>query len=777
MAYPKIPYVTGSEQALLQCGRPPEQLVHVRVRRELPGNVIVIHGVNDVGTSFGALEKGLCQGLDARLYGLREGGPGILRPAAWRMPQPDDKDKLEPDPDAIFFKRQLVGTTNSPVIPFYWGFRERGNAAKVVNGQNTDRHGNRLDKDMSKNGGPFGNATNTLPDMWNKGLYSPIDVGGDPVRPLMTAPGRMYMVLAAKRLAALIAMIRDYDSNDVVSIVAHSQGCLISLLAQAFLLDEGKRPADTLILTHPPYSLVEETSMFFGTIETSRIFGGGKDATMDGQYEAINNRQTFHARLQTLVQIVQAVVAKKHGVPAFGQIKDDALCHGMAGVPWKAEADRDNRGKVYLYFCPEDMTVALDNMQGIGWQGVPDYVEGNCLSTTKGKKEKSIWGDGPTYWEKEYQRRLPLRELGAGFYQRVFTGKRRLDPAKKTSGPVLVGLPPHDFALRLDGEDDHAHVAGANRGHRASHDEAQWPPVKPSKWNIFSTEADRRAGLRTINGEALSVPKGAILDGGEIAPGHFPATSSQATLPRREQGPCEEVDPIDAAIAITSGQGLRKLPRQVVDDPRPEPDRRSVHDYGPFSPAAHKQVEQALNLGKAPGDWRKLERVARYPQGGDQLYIDALETPNAARKRWQHEISPKSFHGAIIGNAENHRHVTAYDVAIGGGKASSDPRFYEYLCAVADWRLKTNDQIPRPSILRWDTFTKKFSPYWSAEPAERKAVIFGNARYYSSGELPACVPSLFAGMPSTVVCETVNGRRTESVFPPLRRRAINDIPK
>ena len=62
MAYPKIPYVTGSEQALLQCGRPPQQLAHVRVRRELPGNVIVIHGVNDVGTSFEAIEKGLVPG-------------------------------------------------------------------------------------------------------------------------------------------------------------------------------------------------------------------------------------------------------------------------------------------------------------------------------------------------------------------------------------------------------------------------------------------------------------------------------------------------------------------------------------------------------------------------------------------------------------------------------------------------------------------------------------------------------------------------------------------
>ncbi|MFZ4876723.1 T6SS effector phospholipase Tle3 domain-containing protein [Janthinobacterium sp. Mn2066] len=59
------------------------------------------------------------------------------------------------------------------------------------------------------------------PDMWNKGLFSPFDVGGDPVCPLMTAPGRMYMVLAAKRLAVLISMIRDYDSNEAVSIVAH----------------------------------------------------------------------------------------------------------------------------------------------------------------------------------------------------------------------------------------------------------------------------------------------------------------------------------------------------------------------------------------------------------------------------------------------------------------------------------------------------------------------------------------------------------------------------
>lgn len=118
------------------------------------------------------------------------------------------------------------------------------------------------------------------------------------------------------------------------------------------------------------------------------------------------------------------------------------------------------------------------------------------------------------------------------------------------------------------------------------------------------------------------------------------------------------------------------------------------------------------------------------------------------------------------------------DVAIGGGKASSDPKFYRYLCAVADWRLQGNRWMPeRPSILKWEKFLAQFSVYWTAETAARKEIIEGNVHYYSTGELPACVPSLHAGLPSTVVCETVNGRRTESSFASLSRRAINDIPK
>lgn len=104
--------------------------------------------------------------------------------------------------------------------------------------------------------------------------------------------------------------------------------------------------------------------------------------------------------------------------------------------------------------------------------------------------------------------------------------------------------------------------------------------------------------------------------------------------------------------------------------------------------------------------------------------------------------------------------MTAYDLAIGGGLASSDPAFYAYLCAVADWRLQSELRTqPRRSILRWDEFIEKFGMYWAVESAERKELIVGNSSYYSSGLLPACIPALYVGLPKLVICETVAGDR------------------
>jgi hypothetical protein len=100
--------------------------------------------------------------------GLAERLCGDLTPGTYRMPQTADRDKLEKDPDAVFYKQQITDDTHSPVIPFYWGFREEssqvGDWRKTSHGQATDRYGNRLDRDYSKEGGPFANAISSLPE-------------------------------------------------------------------------------------------------------------------------------------------------------------------------------------------------------------------------------------------------------------------------------------------------------------------------------------------------------------------------------------------------------------------------------------------------------------------------------------------------------------------------------------------------------------------------------------------------------------------------------------
>lgn len=756
--YEKIPYVVGEQIALLHCNRAFDKTV--MVRRKLPGNIIVVHGVNDVGVSYQAVEDGLCAGLTER---LKRG----FQPANYRMPVAADKDTLEDDPEAVFYKRSVTKETNSPVIPFYWGYREAGNKTGSVNGQFVDRYGNRLDKDLAKEGGPFGNATSTIPDMWNKGIWAPVDVMGDALRPLKTAPGRLYMVLAAQRMAALIAMIRDYGDGETVTIVAHSQGCMLALLAQAMLMERGLAPADTLILTHPPYGLVENVPW---KMKVAEIWGGGEDPVMSSCYERIDGKQTLHGRLQTLVNIVAGVAngSGKAPRPDFSGLNDNCVHAGMVGGGWKAQADRDNRGKVYLYFCPEDMTVALDNIQGIGWQGVPDYIEGSKWAY----KPYDLYDEDMHkigkygYWTRATVVRRALQELGGHFYQRVFSNKIRLNPATGKSEVVLVGTtPPHDFPLRLRGEDEHAHVEYSGRGNRSQHPVAQWPIDTKRK------PVEQRESIRTITGEALPRPVAADLRGaGQIDPAAIPPQSKmRQRIPRpEEQGPCEAVDPTDAAIALTGDTGLGIWVQKV-----PDPSGRVRYAGGDHlmpsdelraMTVAHNKA-QGLDT-KGPLDQRKIIQAIHMETTGDIL-ATIQESPNEARLRWQKEVSAKSFHSSIIGNPKNHAQVTAYDVAIGSGGASSDPKFYAYLCMVADWRLKRpkKDDRKRPGIAVWDVFVAKFSVYWNVEPAWRKEIIDGNVDYYSTGNLPACIPLLGGPLWEIIISQIMDGKEVSGKKP------------
>ncbi len=743
----------------------------VGVRHNLPGSIILVHGVNDVGTSYEAAESGLCAGLAERLH-------GELTPAHYRMPNQADKDKVEDDPDALFFKRQVTTETHSPVIPFYWGFREIQALAKAgarqKHGQALDRFGNRLDKDFSKGGGPFANATSTLPDMWNRGksgLRGMLDaIQRDATHPVLGNPGRLYMILAARRLAALITMIRDYHADETVSIVAHSQGCMLSLLAQAFLLDpamlkvqSNARPADTLVLCNPPYSLVDRMPTGASMAEG---FSDG-DRAMDGRYGAIESSQTLHARLSTLVNIVHGVQQHKHATPALAELPDTAKHFGVVGAKWEAGADRDNRGKVYLYFSPEDMTVALSNVQGIGWQGVPDYQRGTQIvrgpqmikSTSYGSFETGKLVDTPTPIV-----RKPMHELGAGFRQRVFTMKRR--PDFHSGAPVLIGTKksPYDFTLRAPGEDDQAHTAVSD-SFASKHGIRGHLPLPGDGPDAATEEEKDRYNLRTINGEAL--------------PKAVPASMVEGAQPDAQgrPGASEQVDPIDAAIASTSDYGIDNCWECIGDPtyqtglsqyddamPSPRPDLYAGNvarmDRSKFA------IEEALNRDK-PSDQRCQvlavficmdNGYVPHPIHPPTLLIRRSETGKEARRRWQHASMARSFHGAVYGGRENHRQVTAYDVAIGGGHAPTHPLFYAYLCAVADWRLKrpAYQESVRPGILDWDTFAEKFAAYWKDEPAWRRALIEGSVMYYSTGTLPADLPVLPDGLPSSIILETMN---------------------
>lgn len=734
--------------------------VNLNVKHELAGNIILVHGVNDVGTSYEAVEQGLCEGLTGRL------DRGCTA-AKYRMPTEADRNQVEEDPDAIYFKRQITEDTYSPVIPFYWGFREQPSLASKRNGQHVDRHGNRLDKDLSKGGGPFANATNSIPDMWNLGIGLPLwlkEMGGDPLRPVRYTPGRMYMILAAMRLAALISIIRDREPNDVVSVVAHSQGCLITLLAQAFLLEKDLRPADTLILTHPPYSLEDGSDMVW---DIARGLEGkkNKDPMMEPHYRLIRHHQTLRARLDTLINIVKGVA--EAGVAQAGKLAFTSLSdpdkNGMVGPKWSAAADRDNRGKVYLYFCPEDMTVALGGIKGIGWQGIPDVMRGTRVRPVKTSMD--VRG------ELEAIQRQPLRELGERFYQRVFTKKCRPDPAKGKA--VMVGLPCHDFALRLDGEDDHAHVATSGRSSRS-----HLPTASPLKQNAKTNASQSREGIRTINAEPLREPVLADLGTSSELYANSAEAAGVGISEKNADGPLERVDPIDADIAVASDDGLGWTWLYIEDGKAGRWDSNAESETSPdpkvFKGVMQKAdgeimpVQKRLNSGKkADEEHYKVRAVYRCFKNGSLIasgYLaEHVELSDQARLRWRKVLAPKSFHGAIIGSTANHRGVTAFDVSVGGGKASSDASFYEYLCAIGDWRLKKElkAEYRRAGIMTWSKFTSKFQAYWDLEKNWHKEVVQEGMNYYTFGNLPHFLPTI-AERPSHIVCETVDGTSTRS---------------
>ncbi|WP_150673217.1 DUF3274 domain-containing protein, partial [Pseudomonas fluorescens] len=140
------------------------------------------------------------------------------------------------------------------------------------------------------------------------------------------------------------------------------------------------------------------------------------------------------------------------------------------------------------------------------------------------------------------------------------------------------------------------------------------------------------------------------------------------------------------------------------------------------------------NHGKEPDDQTRALRQT--PVSGnpmlnrkDHYRVYREETPNEIRARMQvdqKEWTDNSYHSAVLRSPENHRWVTAMDIAIGQARCLDDPVMREVLVAVADWKM--DDE-------RFDKVMKMEG--WSRLSAGTKALVEASYLYYDQGKFPA----------------------------------------
>ncbi|MDH0094926.1 DUF3274 domain-containing protein, partial [Achromobacter mucicolens] len=692
-----------------------------------------------------------------------ERSPAALNPA--RYTSPKDDDGRAPDPDAAYYRRLAVegkygGHSRSVVIPFYWGFREEeGRIQKQTpHGEWLDRFGNRLDKAGSKEGGAFANATTTLPDMFGRGFSGTFAampanaLFGSPDHPLFPAPSRRYMVLAAQRLAMLVKIIRAYrhpdgrsGADDTINVVGHSQGNLITLLANAMLHDEGQRPIDGFVLMSPPYSL--------------------KETTFE-KWELGQAQQTTPARVKTLSNIVGFIADKPHRTPSLADMADGAKDSCIGGLRWTGQqcetsidgdtvsfTERDNRGSVFLYFSPQDQTVGMANVQGIGWQGVGEnasyywYFDPDAPSAMPSSVDSQSNSD-----QGEYRRfDVPaLATLGARFFQRVFTIRERDGQGEH------VGKPP-SYAYKLIG------LGAMGMG------ESTWEGAKLGAGRKMLANADFLID-QTVTIQAPALPVRFLPD--FVADG----TTLGHEGSRGIKPVWMDTDPIDASISITNGgidaQNIRVIALPTADLRGPAL-RRALEEAASDINDPDRNPYLAPHNNEWAADWHRVAHVK--PLGGGRYDAIFEESPNEARRRMMDapagSNAPISFHSAIPMSAMHSRRAVAYDLAIGQACSIDDEVFYAYLCRVADWRLhwERRDETWRTQVAATsDEPDEAVLECYEAESEANRKLIADTSLYRSDKVPPPDGPlqgggflpkiTLDADYPSLVAWQSVKDR-------------------
>lgn len=345
-------------------------------RRDLPGIVIFVHGVNSDGEWFEAAEEGLLRGLNTRL-GLDRalGGNAALQPVRYLS-------EIQPNGQLTrsWSSYDLISDPGfSPVIRFRWGYKAAGKDGTPGSQDEKAVYGGKLylNELDAWGGGPFQNGTSALSYMWGLGLDDRVfwwlyanmfPVDG---REVYACPPRTYFAHAAHRLKELIKAIRDKQADCPITVVCHSQGNMVTLAA-ALLGEKEGAIADTYVLCNPPYSLesltmdqiVNEDAQGatgqFGSVTTQ-----ARQATFANFLHAVRQR-AGQGQTQELINRYMGFTHPTSGEKIF------ALSNFPSDpkTPLPSGQDRDNRGRVFLYCNPHDQVIGVSPVQGIGWKGV-----------------------------------------------------------------------------------------------------------------------------------------------------------------------------------------------------------------------------------------------------------------------------------------------------------------------------------------------------------------------------------------------------------------------
>jgi hypothetical protein len=323
---------------------------------------------NSEGEWYDAAEEALCLGLNERL-------------------NRNDATKLKPNEysdenEITGYKgpRRIENVGHSPVIRFYWGYsaqkgQEKNWRVALRNQRGFDFWAPECTNQNGPwywGGGAFQNGTNNLQQVWSDKGFSRSVFGFDlqrvnteVERQLQNAPPRAYYAHAAQRLAKLIDDIRTHSARDTVTVMSHSQGTMIAMAATALCKT---RAPDALFVMNSPYAMDDKI--------TDALVCGRERPTAQARVNTFRNianriKQDKRVYTEAHMQLLQVGASKD-----LNFWRPDLRLH--YGLP-----ERDNHGRLYVYFTPHDRVMGATMLQSIGWQGVSDELLAELGDTVK----------------------------------------------------------------------------------------------------------------------------------------------------------------------------------------------------------------------------------------------------------------------------------------------------------------------------------------------------------------------------------------------------------